>query len=183
MISPCSNAVWSSCPRNISRREPWASMSTQHLHEGLALTVYLLVCFGVAWFGSRFRPGEWYGRLAKPSWTPPNWIFAPVWIVLYVTMAVAGWMVWREAGLVGALLPLGLFAVQLALNGIWSWLFFGLHRSDWAFVDIVALWLAIAATIVAFQSISVPAAILLLPYLIWVSFALVLNFSIWQLNR
>jgi tryptophan-rich sensory protein len=82
-----------------------------------------------------------------------------------------------------AALPLSLFAVQLFLNGIWSWLFFGLHRPDLAFVDIVALWTAIAATIVAFQPISVPATLLLLPYLIWVSFALLLNFSIWRLNR
>jgi tryptophan-rich sensory protein len=98
-------------------------------------------------------------------------------------MAVAGWMVWREAGLAGALLPLGLFTVQLALNGIWSWLFFGLHRPDLAFADIIALWLAIATTIVVFQPISVTAGLLLLPYILWVSFALVLNFSIWQLNR
>jgi len=158
-------------------------MSTKHLHEGLALTVFLLVCFGVAWFGARFRPGEWYGGLVKPSWTPPNGLFAPVWIVLYATMAVAGWMVWREAGLSGAALPLSLFAVQLFLNGIWSWLFFGLHRPDMAFADIIALWLAIAATIVVFQPISVTAGLLLLPYFLWVSFALVLNFSIWQLNR
>jgi translocator protein len=158
-------------------------MSTKYLHEGLVFTVFLLVCFGVAWFGSRFRPDEWYGQLAKPSWTPPNRLFAPVWIVLYATMAVAGWMVWREAGLAGALLPLGLFTVQLALNGIWSWLFFGLHRPDLAFADIIALWLAIAATIVAVQPISVTAWLLLLPYFLWVSFALVLNFSIWQLNR
>lgn len=158
-------------------------MSTSHLHDGFGLTVFLVACFGVAWFGSRFRPGEWYGRLAKPSWTPPNRLFAPVWIVLYATMAVAAWMVWRDAGLSGAALPLSLFAGQLFLNGIWSWLFFGLHRPDRAFVDIVALWLAIAATIVAFQPISIPAALLLLPYLIWVSFALLLNFSIWRLNR
>jgi tryptophan-rich sensory protein len=158
-------------------------MSTQSFHEGLALTGFLLVCSGIAWFGARFRPGEWYGRLAKPSWTPPNRLFAPVWIVLYATMAVAAWMVWTDAELSVAALPLSLFAVQLFLNGIWSWLFFGLHRPDLAFVDIVALWTAIAATIVAFQPISVPAALLLLPYLIWVSFALLLNFSIWRLNR
>lgn len=183
MISPCSSAAWSSFHRSVSRREPLLSMSTRHLHEGLALMGFLLVCSGVAWFGARFRPGEWYGRLAKPSWTPPNRIFAPVWIVLYAAMAVAGWMVWKEAGPAGAALPLALFAVQLFLNGIWSWLFFGLHRPDLAFADIIALWLAIAATILAFQAVSMTAGALLLPYLIWVSFALVLNFSIWQLNR
>jgi tryptophan-rich sensory protein len=119
----------------------------------------------------------------KPSWTPPNRLFAPVWIVLYATMAVAAWMVWRDAELFGAALPLSLFAVQLFLNGIWSWLFFGLHRPDLAFADIIALWFAIVATILAFQDVSMTAGALLLPYLIWVSFALLLNFSISRLNR
>jgi tryptophan-rich sensory protein len=158
-------------------------MSTQYFHEGLALTGFLLVCAGVAWFGARFRPGEWYGRLAKPSWTPPNRLFAPVWIVLYATMAVAAWMVWRDAGMPAAAVPLGLFAAQLALNGIWSWLFFGLRRPDLALADVVALWFAIAVTIVAFHAISTAAGIMLLPYLLWVSFALLLNVSIWRLNR
>jgi len=98
-------------------------------------------------------------------------------------MAVAGWLVWREAGLAGALSPLGLFAAQLALNGIWSWLFFGLQRPDLAFVDIVALWLAIAATVATFGDVSMVAAWVMLPYLAWVSFALLLNLSIWRLNR
>ena len=153
------------------------------LHDGLALLAFLVLCFGVAGFGAQFRPGEWYARLAKPSWTPANRVFTPVWIVLYAMMAVAAWLVWSEAGLAGALLPLGLFAVQLALNGIWSWLFFGLRRPDLALVDIVALWLAIAATVVTFGSVSMVAAWVMLPYLAWVSFALLLNQSIWRLNR
>ena len=110
-------------------------------------------------------------------------MFTPVWLVLYLMMALSGWLVWREAGLVGASLPLAMFTAQLFLNGIWSWLFFGLHRPDLAFADIAALWIAIAGTMLAFLDISMTAGMLLLPYLLWVSFALVLNFSIWRLNR
>lgn len=158
-------------------------MSFASIPEGAGLVLFLLACYGVAWFGARFRPGEWYGRIAKPSWTPPNRLFAPVWIILYTLMAVAGWLVWKAGRPSGAEMPLLLFGLQLFLNGIWSWLFFGLRRPDLAFVDIVALWIAIAATIVAFQPVSVPAGILLLPYFFWVSFALLLNFSIWRLNK
>ena len=106
-----------------------------------------------------------------------------MWIVLYAMMAVAAWLVWREAGLAGAAIPLGLFILQLVLNGTWSWLFFGLKRPDLAMVDIVALWLAIAATVAAFWGTSVLAATVMLPYFAWVSFALLLNLSIWRLNR
>lgn len=157
-------------------------MSSRLIHDGLGLLTLLALCFGVAGFGARFRPGGWYARLAKPSWTPPNWLFAPVWILLYALIAVAGWLVWRETGLSAAVLPLGMFALQLFLNGIWSWLFFGLHRPDLAFIDVVALWLAIAATVVSFHGISMVAVALMLPYLLWVSFALTLNLSIWRLN-
>ncbi|MFM7841183.1 MAG: TspO/MBR family protein [Nitrospira sp.] len=151
--------------------------------EVAGLVLFLLACYGVAWFGARFRPDAWYGRLAKPAWTPPNWIFAPVWSVLYTAMAVAGWLVWREAGVAGVLGPLGLFALQLALNGIWTWLFFGLHRPDWALADIVALWVAIVVTEVSFWTVSPQAGALLLPYLVWVTFAGLLNVEIWRLNR
>lgn len=158
-------------------------MSSHHIHEGLGLLAFLVLCFGVAGFGAYFRPGEWYARLAKPSWTPANRVFTPVWIVLYAMMAVAGWLVWREAGLAGAAMPLTLFVIQLLLNGIWSWLFFGLQRPDLAMIDIVALWLAIAATVVSFWGISPTASLVMVPYLAWVSFALLLNYEIWQLNR
>lgn len=158
-------------------------MSPISLEQGAELLFFLLVCYGVAWFGAHFKPGAWYARLQKPSWTPPNRLFAPVWIVLYTMMAVAGWLVWKAGELSGTETPLVLFAVQLFLNGIWSWLFFGLHRPDLAFADIVALWLAIAATIVSFWDVSAIAGMLLLPYFAWVSFALVLNLSIWRSNR
>lgn len=158
-------------------------MSSSQIHEGLGLLAFLILCFGVAGIGAHLRPGAWYARLAKPSWTPANRVFTHVWIVLFLMMAVAGWLVWREAGLAGASIPLGLFALQLAFNAIWSWLFFGLQRPDLAFVDIVALWLAIAANVATFWGISPIASMVMLPYLAWVSFALLLNLSIWRLNR
>jgi tryptophan-rich sensory protein len=155
-------------------------MQAFSMQDAPGLAGFLALCFSVAWFGARFRPGQWYRQLVKPAWTPPDRIFAPVWIVLYMMMAVAGWMVWRTEG---SSIALAVFAAQLLLNGIWSWLFFGLHRPDLALVDIVALWIAIAATVATFSSVSTAAAALLLPYLAWVSFALLLNFSIWRLNR
>lgn len=127
-------------------------------------------------------PGEWYASLAKPSWNPPSAVFAPVWSLLYVSMGVAAWLVWRQAGFEGAKLALGLFAGQLVLNALWSWLFFGLHRPDVAFVDIVALWLLILIVTVLFWRESRTAGALMLPYLAWVGFASCLNFAVWRLN-
>jgi tryptophan-rich sensory protein len=127
-------------------------------------------------------PGAWYASLAKPALTPPNAIFAPVWTVLYVLMAVAAWLVWRRAGLGGAAVPLALFVVQLVLNALWSYLFFGLHRVDIAFFDIVALWLAILVVMVLFWRKDWRAGALMLPYLVWVGFASYLNFALWLLN-
>ena len=147
------------------------------------LAGWLAVTFAAAWAGARFMPGEWYAALAKPWWNPPNWIFGPVWTVLYVLMAVAAWLVWRQAGFAGAGPALGLFLVQLALNALWSYLFFGLHRIDWALADILALWAAILAVLILFWRVQATAGALLLPYLAWVSFATVLNFALWRLNR
>lgn len=144
---------------------------------------FLVACFLAAATGILFKPGAWYEGLNKPSWRPPNWLFAPVWTLLYVMMAVAGWLVWRSAGFGGGAGPLSLFALQLALNALWTPVFFGLHRQDLGFAVIVALWLAIAATIVAFATISPAAAVLMVPYLAWVSFASVLNYTVWQMNR
>jgi tryptophan-rich sensory protein len=148
-----------------------------------ALAGFIAVCFLAAMTGASFRPGEWYEHLKKPSWRPPNRLFAPVWTVLYVMMALAGWLVWREVGFVGAALPLTVYALQLVLNAAWSPLFFGLHRPDLGFLDIVLVWLSIIATIALFWPIHIGAALLLLPYLAWVTFAAALNFSVWRLNR
>jgi tryptophan-rich sensory protein len=120
-----------------------------------------------------------YASLARPSWAPPSWLFGPVWTMLYAAMAAAAWLVWRRVGLGRALVP---FAVQLLLNAAWTPLFFGAGRYGWALVDIVALWLAIAVTTVVFWRVSRPAAVLLAPYWLWVTYAGALNAAIVVLN-
>ena len=130
-----------------------------------------------------FKPGDWYKQLHKPRWRPPDWLFAPVWTVLYVAIGLSGWLVWLEAGIAGAALPLSIYAVQLLLNAAWTPIFFGLHRPRLAMVEIMVLWAAILATIIMFRPVSAAAALLLVPYLAWVSFAAALNLSIWQRNR
>lgn len=152
------------------------------MSTALGLVPFVLACLAAAASGAVFRPGAWYESLRQPSWRPPNYLFGPVWLVLYIMIAVAGWLVWREAGLAGAALPLALYALQLALNALWSWLAFKRHRLDLAALDMAALWLAIAATIWAFHPISPTAGWLLVPYLAWVSFALALNVKLWRLN-
>ena len=149
------------------------------------LAFFIGVCFAAAGVGSLYTTpeiGGWYASLRKPAWTPPNWLFGPVWSALYLMMAVAAWLVWRERGLAGAALPLALFAAQLSLNALWSYLFFGLHRPGLGFAEIVALWLMILLTLLSFRGASATAALLLLPYLLWVTYAAALNFRIWRLN-
>ena len=147
-----------------------------------AFVVFLALCTAAASTGIVFRPGQWYAGLNQPSWRPPNALFGPVWLVLYIMIATAGWLVWREAGIAGAALPLALWALQLALNATWSWLAFRRRRLDLAALGMAALWLAILANILAFHPISPLAAWLLVPYLAWVSFALALNVKLWRLN-
>jgi translocator protein len=151
-------------------------------HHWLALVVLLILCFAVAGVGGLATAPSipnWYTGLAKPSWTPPSWVFGPVWSVLYLSMAVAAWLVWRRGD---AVVPMVLFGIQLVFNAAWSWLFFWLHSPGAAFIDIVLLWMAIAVTTVVFWRRSTLAGILFVPYLMWVSFAAVLNFAIWRLN-
>jgi tryptophan-rich sensory protein len=125
----------------------------------------------------------WYAALAKPAFNPAPWVFSVVWPVLFLAMAVAGWLVWRRVGHVGrARGALALFAIQLALNLLWSALFFGLKAPGAALAEIVVLWLAIAATLVAFWRIDRIAGLLFVPYLAWVSFAVALTAAIWRLN-
>jgi translocator protein len=143
---------------------------------------WLLLCFGAATLGAFFSPGEWYAALAKPSWNPPSWLFGPVWSALYTMMAVAAWLVWKRGGFAAQRRPLALFLTQLALNAAWSPLFFGLQWPGVAFAEILLLWLAIFATLVSFLRVSKFAGWLLAPYLAWVSFAAVLNFTLWQMN-
>ena len=148
----------------------------------LPLVGFFAACFLAAAPSAFFRPGEWYELLKKPAWRPPNRLFAPVWTVLYVMIAVSGWLAWREIGLVGAALPLAVYALQLILNALWTPLFFGLHRPDLGFFDIILVWLSIIATIVLFWPIQIAAALLLVPYLVWVTFATALNLAVWRLN-
>jgi translocator protein len=148
----------------------------------LALAVLLILCFAVAGIGGlATAPSipDWYAGLAKPSWTPPGWIFGPVWSVLYLSMAIAAWLVWRRGD---AVVPMMMFGTQLVFNAAWSWLFFGLHNPGAALIDIALLWMAITATTVVFWWRSTLAGILFVPYLIWVSFATALNLAIWRLN-
>ncbi len=128
------------------------------------------------------QPDGWYAALAKPAWNPPGWLFGPVWTALYVLMGVAAWLVWRRGGWRAQRRPLGWFVAQLALNALWTPLFFGFHRIDLALLEIVVLWGAIVAMIAAFARTSALAAWLLAPYLAWVSFATFLTFTLWRLN-
>jgi len=122
----------------------------------------------------------WYPTLQKPSWNPPSWLFAPVWTVLYVLMAIAAWLVWRAGLFFGT--PGILFGLQLILNMLWSWFFFGKHRPDQSFAEILVLWVSILATAVAFVQVNLVAGWLFVPYLLWVTFAAVLNGTIWRMN-
>lgn len=148
----------------------------------LGLLGWVLLCFAAASLGALCPPDEWYAALRKPSWNPPGWIFGPVWSALYTMMAVAAWLVWKRGGFAAQRRPLGVFLAQLALNALWTPLFFGLHWPGVAFAEILMLGLAIAWTITLFWQVQRAAAYLLMPYLAWVSFAAVLNGTLWRLN-
>ena len=123
-----------------------------------------------------------YAQLSRPGWAPPGSVFGPVWTMLYILMAVAAWLVWREAGSAARRRALVLYVTQLVLNALWSVLFFRERLGLWALADLLALWVLIVATAVAFWRVRRPAAALLVPYLLWVSFAGVLNYSVWRMN-
>jgi benzodiazapine receptor len=142
----------------------------------------LIITFGAAYIGSRFPVDEWYTALSKPSWNPPNWLFGPVWSVLYLLMAISVWLVWKKEGFQAAFIPLSIFLLQLILNAAWSWLFFGLHELGIAFIEIMVLWLSILVCIIMFWRMVPISGILLVPYLLWVTFASILNYTLWQLN-
>ncbi|WP_422931076.1 TspO/MBR family protein [Singulisphaera sp. PoT] len=145
----------------------------------------MAVCFGAAGVGGAITSTSvtsWYQTLAKPSWTPPDWLFGPVWTLLYFMMAAAAWLVWRRSGWSSGKMPLALFGLQLALNVLWSGVFFGLRSPGWAFVEILGLWLTISSTALAFRPFSLAAAWMMVPYLAWTTFAACSNFQIWRLN-
>lgn len=148
------------------------------------LIVWLLLCFAVSAIGAlaSIQAQSFYAELNQPAWAPPGYVFGPVWTLLYAMMAVAAWMVWSEGGFENNRVALSLFLLQLGVNALWSWLFFGWFLGALAFVDIIILWFLIAATLLGFWRKRLFAGALLVPYLIWVSFAATLNYSVWQLN-
>ena len=148
----------------------------------IGLAFWIVLTFSVAAFASQFEPGAWYKTIAKPPWTPPGWVFGPVWGILYMAMAVSAWLIWRKPSTVSTTLPLALYLVQLALNGLWSWLFFGRQLIGTALIDLVLLTILIILMMAMFMRIRKPAGFMMLAYLLWVSFATVLNFQIWRLN-
>lgn len=150
-----------------------------------ALAAMLTVCLGVMILGGLVTQpalADWYASLSKPVWTPPSWLFGPVWTLLYITMAIAAWLVWRRRRQTSIALPMGLFVVQLGLNALWSPLFFGWRQVLLASVDIVLLWLGIGLTMLAFWRVVRAAGWLLVPYWGWVTYAVSLNLAIWWLN-
>lgn len=147
----------------------------------LTFAAFFAMCFGAASSGAYFRPGAWYAALKKPSWTPPNWAFPVVWTTLFLMMSIAGFLIFQTAGW-SAWPALALFAAHLVVNAVWSWIFFGLKRLDWAMAEVLVLWAAIAALIALFAPINTVAALLLAPYLLWVTIAAFLNFRLLQLN-
>lgn len=149
------------------------------------LLLYVAVCFVAAGLGglaTASSMADWYPTLEKPAWTPPAWVFGPVWSALYLMMAVAAWLVWRRDGWPAASTPLVWFAIQLAFNVGWSVIFFGLRSPGFALIEIIFLWLAIAITTKLFWSRSRVAAALMAPYLAWSTFAVFLNLAIYRLN-
>ncbi len=153
-------------------------------------TVKLIICIvltvGFGSLGGIFTAAEiqgWYLHLNKPSWNPPNWLFAPVWTSLYLLMGISLYLVWKTPANTDAKRwAVIIFIAQFVLNFLWSYIFFREHLMGWAFVEITVMWIAILCTIIAFSRINKTAAWLLVPYISWVSFAAILNYTVWQLN-
>ena len=148
--------------------------------DWLLFAVFLFACTAAGTTGAMFEPGQWYRDLAKPRWTPPNWLFPVAWSFLYVAMSLAA----MRVALAGdSALALGLWSAQIAFNTLWTPVFFGLKRMGAAMGVMVALWVSVAATMVAFWQVDLIAGALFVPYLVWVTVAGALNFSVWRLNR
>lgn len=154
--------------------------------QALGLLVCLVLAFAAATKGAiaSVNAGSFYDALERPGWAPPAWLFGPVWTALYTLIGIATWLVWRQAGVADARRAhfLNLNLAQLAVNALWSWLFFAWNQGALAFLEILLLWMLIAATLRAFWQTSPLAGALLLPYLAWVSFAAFLAYATWQMN-
>lgn len=152
------------------------------------LVVAIIICQGAGFIGSIFTSptvkSAWYINLSKPSFQPPNWLFGPVWGLLFLLMGISVYLIWNNQDInVKLFIPLAIFIFQLILNILWSFLFFHLKNPWWAFIEIIILWFAILVTIIAFYRIVKMAGLLLTPYLLWVTFAAFLNYFLWTLNR
>lgn len=158
------------------------SMSKQKQFLGLLCWLGLSFAASAVGAAASIQAQSSYGQLVQPSWAPPAWVFGPVWTTLFTLMAVAAWLVWRSGGFRSHRLALSLFLVQLVFNALWSWLFFAWRLGALSFTDIILLWALIAATLLCFWRIRPVAGLLLVPYLLWVSFAAALNYALWQLN-
>ncbi len=156
------------------------------LSKIFGLIFWIGICYLVAWLGAQVSPGiapaDWYNSLNKPSWNPPSWVFGPVWTTLYTLMGIAAWLVWKKFGFKYAKPALSVFLIQLVLNGLWSQLFFGLKSPGWAFLEIFFLLATILLTTFLFSKKVKAAAWLMVPYILWVAFATVLNGTIWWIN-
>jgi benzodiazapine receptor len=160
-------------------------MNRTRRQELVGLAGFVLLCLAGSALGglaTSSSVGTWYQTLAKPSFNPPDWVFAPVWTTLYIFMAIAGWRVWRTPNAQPGTHALQVFYVQLALNLLWSFLFFGMQAIGLALVEIITLLVAIVVTTVLFWRIDRPAGVLFLPYIMWVAFASLLNSALWVLN-
>jgi tryptophan-rich sensory protein len=162
-------------------------MLDMKIKDIVKLVISIIACLAAGAIGSIFTRQAiptWYATLEKPAFNPPNWLFAPVWTLLYIMMGIAAFLVWRR-GLENRQVRIALivFLVQLVLNALWSVVFFGLESPLYGLIVIAALWVAILFTVLKFYRISLTASVLLWPYLLWVTFAAVLNVSIWLLNR
>ena len=153
-----------------------------------ALALFLVLSLSVGTLGALFSPGfsasaaQWYAALAKPGWLPPQKWFAPVWTALYVLMAIAAWIIWRERYHRGRVAAITAFCIQLVLNALWAPMFFGLKNIDAGLFDIVALWLAVGWTMREFARVAPASALILVPYFLCVTFAAAINLAVWKLN-
>ncbi len=156
------------------------------MNNTIKLIISIVLAVGIGLLGGIFTSPEiqtWFVHLNKPWWNPPNWLFAPVWTTLYLMMGIAFYLIWKtNANTDAKRWAIIIFILQFALNFLWSFIFFREHQMGWAFVEILVLWIAILCTIIGFSRISTTAAWLLVPYICWVSFAAMLNYTIWQMN-
>lgn len=157
-------------------------LTSEQLKNLLGLAFWVVVTFSVAALASQFEPSEWYTNISKPAWTPPGWLFGPVWSILYLSMSVCAWLVWRQRHKTAVSWPLAFYLAQLAINGMWSWLFFGRQWIGLALIDLLALVILVVITVAMFLRVRKTAGLMLIPYLLWISFAAALNLQIWRMN-